>query len=119
MSDVLTANTIVRHLSELGRELDMTVEMMKDAENDAAQKRHAADMTESRAFVASEGAMDMRKHLARIQAGPLEGEALVAEALARYLKTKIRSIETRIEIGRSLGAALRAELSALPYNPNP
>lgn len=119
MSDVLTPNAIVRQLSELGRELDMTVEMMRDAETDAAEKRHAADMTESRAFVSSEGAMDMRKHLARIAADQIEGEALVAEALARYLKTKIRSIETRIEIGRSLGAALRAELTALPYNEHP
>ena len=43
-----------------------------------------------------------------------EMDALVAEALARHLKAKIRSIESRIEIGRSYGAAIRAELRTLP-----
>ncbi|MGH7876619.1 MAG: hypothetical protein ACRENM_02990 [Candidatus Dormibacteraceae bacterium] len=111
----LTPNQVVRQLSELGRELDAAVRTLKDSEVEAVTKRHAADMAESRAFVAAEGSMELRKHRARLEADPLEGEALVAEAVVRHLRTRIRSIDTRIEIGRSYGAAVRAELKALSY----
>ncbi len=117
MSDqLLTANEVVVALSKLGAELDATVTALKQAELDAANKRHEADQAESRAFVAADGSMDLRKHLARLAAGKQEQEALVAEAVCRYLKTRIRAIEVRVEIGRSYGAAVRAELAALPYD---
>jgi hypothetical protein len=112
--ELLSANQVVRQLSELGRELDTIVKMLRDVEVDAVEKRHAADMAESRAFVAAEGSVDLRKHLARLAADKQEYDAIVAEALARHLKTRIRAMETRIDIGRSLGAAVRAELSMLP-----
>ncbi len=113
---LLTANEVVIALSKLGAELDATVTALKQAELDAANKRHEADQAESRAFVAADGSMDLRKHLARIAAAKQEQEALVAEAVCRYLKTRIRAIEVRVDIGRSYGAAVRAELAALPYD---
>lgn len=114
MTSDITANNIVRRLAALGRELDAAVEMLKDADTDAVQKRHAADLAESRAFVNAEGSMDMRKHLARLAIDRQESDALVAEALVRYLRNRIKSIETRIDLGRSMNAAHRAELAALP-----
>jgi hypothetical protein len=80
---------------------------------DATVKRQQADLAESRAFVGAEGSVDMRRHLARIAVEKQESEALVAESVVRYLRHKINAVGTRIEIGRSLGAALRAELQAL------
>jgi hypothetical protein len=118
MTMPLTPNAIVHQLVELGQELDTTVRMMKQVEVEAAEKRHAADMAESRAFVSAEGSMDLRKHTARLAADRIEGEALVAEALARHLRAQIRALGERIEIGRSLGAALRAELAVMPYDPS-
>ena len=115
----LTPNAVVLQLAELGRELDRTVEILKDLEVEAVTKRHAADMAESKAFVNADGAMEMRKHLARIAADRFEDEALVSEALVRHLRTKIRALAVRIEIGRSAGAALRAELAALPGTEGP
>jgi hypothetical protein len=111
---LLTASEVARYLSRLGTELDQTVGILKDADLDAATKRHAADIAESRAFVEADGSMDMRRHKARLAVEHQEMDALVAEALTRHLKTKLRSIETRIEIGRSYGAAVRAELRTLP-----
>lgn len=121
MSDdgLLTPQQVVRQLTKLGNELDVTVRMLKEAEEDAVVKRHAADMAESRAFVSAEGSMDMRKHLARIAAGQHEQDALVAEALVRHLRNTVRAIDTRIEIGRSYGAAVRSELKMLPYSEQP
>ena len=114
---LLTPSEVVLQLSELGRELDATVRTLRDAELDMVTKRHQADMAESMAFVRASGSMDLRRHTARIEAGPLEEQALVAEAVCRYLKTRIRALELRVEIGRSYGAAVRAELAALPYDP--
>lgn len=115
----LTPSAVVLQLAALARELDSTVTALKAADLDATEKRHAADMAESLAFVRAEGSMDLRKHLARIEAGPQEKEALVAEAVVRYLRQRISAIATRIEVGRSAGAALRAELQTLPYDQQP
>ena len=116
-SDVLTATAISRHLSEMGRQLDITVGMLRDADLDAVHKRSAADTAESLAFVDADGSMDLRKHTARLAASSKEHDALVAEALVRHMRTKVRALETRIDVGRSMGAALRAELNTLPGVP--
>ncbi len=115
---LLTPNEVVLQLSELGRQLEAVVETLRTAEVEAAQKRHAADLAESRAFVAAEGPVDLRRHLARIAADRLEDEALVAEATLRWLRARVRAIDTRIEIGRSYGAAVRAEMATLAYDPS-
>ena len=115
----LSARTVVLQLAALARELDATVTSLRAADLDATEKRHAADLAESMAFVKAEGSMDLRKHLARIEAAPLEKEALVAEAVVRFLRQRINAIATRIEVGRSAGAALRAELQTIPYDQQP
>ena len=102
-------------LTELGRELDAVVRTLHDVEIDAVKKRHDADIAESRAFLEASGPVEQRKHEARLKADKFEEEALVAEALLRYLRAKVRAIDTRIEIGRSYGAAVRAELKTLGY----
>jgi uncharacterized protein YutE (UPF0331/DUF86 family) len=110
-----TANQVVANLSALTEELRRTVSSFRIAERDAAEKRHAADMVESRAFLSADGAMDLRKHIARVAADRAENDALVAEALVRVLRAEIRSIETRIEVGRTYGATVRAELKTIGY----
>jgi hypothetical protein len=108
-TDVLAPNAVVVQLAELGRELDAAVRTLRAAEVEAVEKRHAADMAESRAFVNAEGSADLRKHLGRLAADKLEEDALIAEAVCRYLRARIRAIELRVEIGRSMGASLRSE----------
>ena len=116
-SDLLTPQDIVRQLSKLGNELDLTVDLLREAESDMVEKRHTANMTESQAFVMADGSVEMRKHLARLATDKQESEALVAEALVRHLRRRISAIGDRIEIGRSYGAAVRSELRMLP-NPD-
>lgn len=113
MTAPATSTDVVRNLSALTEELRRTVAAFRAAEKDAAEKRHVADMVESRAFLAADGAMDLRKHEARVAADTQEQDALVAEALVRVLRAEIRSIETRIEVGRTYGATVRAELRTL------
>ena len=117
MSAPATAQQVVSNLSALTEELRRTVAAYRAAERDAAEKRHAADVAESRAFLRADGPMDMRRHVARVEADQAEQDALVAEALVRVLKAEIRAIETRIDVGRTYGATVRAELKALPGEP--
>jgi translation elongation factor EF-Ts len=114
-----TANDVVRNLVDLTRELRDKTSAYRTAEHDAALKRHAANIAEARAFLSADGAMELRKHTARVAADRSEGDALVAEALVRILKAEIRSIETRIDVGRTYGATVRAELKTLDYSGAP
>jgi hypothetical protein len=108
-----TPAEVIKGLRELTSELTATNAALKAAEYDGAQKRHAADMAESRAFLAADGSMELRKHTARVAADRPEGEAKVAEALVRVLRSRIREIETRIDVGRTYGATIRAEYKTL------
>jgi hypothetical protein len=112
---LLTAGEVVVQLTELSRQLDLTVTMLKDADLDATVKRHEADLAESHAYVSAEGSVDLRKHLARIACERQESQAVVAEAVVRYLRQRINSISIRIDVGRSYGAAVRAELQSVGY----
>jgi hypothetical protein len=115
MTAPATAAEVVHNLVELTRELRDKTSAYRTAEHDAALKRHAANMAETRAFLTAGGAMDLRKHIAKEAADQQEGAALVAEAVVRILKAEIRSIETRIDVGRTYGATVRAELKTLGY----
>lgn len=110
-----TANDVVRGLSALTEKLYQHVRSYSDAEKESAELRHAADVAEARAFLRAEGSVDARKHQAAIDCDDIEGKALVAEAVVRSLKAKIRAIESDIDVHRSFGAAIRAELKTLGY----
>jgi hypothetical protein len=106
---------VVKILGDLTRQLRDQVRAYGLAETDAATKRHAADQIEARAFLRAEGSVEQRKNQARVDADHAEGEAKVAEALVKILKSRIRVIETEIDCARTAGATFRAELSTLGY----
>lgn len=111
MSGTLSPNQVAAQLAQLARDLDTTVDQLKTADADATEKRSAADLAHSRAFLNASGAMDLRKHEAIIQTGQQRLDADVADALVRHLRRRIDAIRVRIDVGRSYGAALRAEIS--------
>lgn len=104
---------VVRHLGELTRDLRALTEQYKTAEVEAAKLRHTADMCKTRAWLHAAGTVPEREHKAREAADTAEGEALVAEAIVRGLRADIRMVETRIDVGRTFGATVRAELRTL------
>jgi len=110
-----TPGEVVRNLSALTGELRQRTAAYRAAEHDAAAKRHAADLAEARAYLRAVGPVEERKREARIFAELEEGKAAVAEALVRVLKAEIREIETRIDVGRTYGATVRAELKTLGW----
>jgi hypothetical protein len=110
---------VVRGLSTLTERLYQHVRSYADAEKEAVQLRQAADIVEARAFLRAEGSVDAKKRQAALDAEDAEGKALVAEAVVRTLKAKIRAIETDIDVHRTFGATVRAELKTLGYGEAP
>lgn len=106
-----TANEVVLQLAALSRELDTTVSQLEKADLDAVDKRSTFDIAYSKAFLEATGAMDIRKHTAILATAQDRVNADVADALVRHLRRRIDAIKTRIEVGRSYSAAIRAELA--------
>lgn len=111
MSGQMTANDIALNLAQLARDLDSAVATLQTAERDAVEKRAAADLALSRAFMGAQGSMDLRKHQAVVETHQARLDADVADALVRHLRRRIDALKTRIDVGRSLGAAIRAEVA--------
>lgn len=111
MTQAITPNQVVQQLAGLARDLDTTVRQLEQADRDAAEKRAAFDLAFSRAYLSGEGSIDARKHQAVIATIDRRMDAEVAEALVRHLRRRIDATKTRIDVGRSYGAALRAEIS--------
>jgi hypothetical protein len=107
----LTPNDVALQLAQLARDLDATVKALNEAERDAVEKRAAADLALSRAFLNATGAMDMRKHQSVVETHDKRLDADVAEAVVRHLRRRLDAIKVRIDVGRSLGAAIRAEIA--------
>jgi hypothetical protein len=109
MAAPANASEVYLHLAQLGRDLDANVSALEHAELDAVHKRHAANLSEAKSFLAAEGPIDVRKRIALIDCDATIDVAEVAEATVRHLKRQGKAIESRIDIGRSYGANARAE----------
>ena len=111
MTGQLTANQVAAHLAQLARDLDDLVHRIADAERDAVNKREDYTLAHSRAFLSAEGPMDIRKHEAIQRTHDVRLAAEAAEAIVRGLRRQIDSCKVRIDVGRSVGTALRSELA--------
>ena len=111
MSGVLTSNDVALQLARLSRQLDELVQEIGRAEIAAVNAREDFTLAHSKAFLRAEGPMDVRKHVA-IEATHLERLAAeTAEAVVRGLRRQIDTVRVRVDVGRSVGAALRSEIS--------
>lgn len=105
---------IVRNLSELARELDDLQKQIAQLDEDHVHKKSDYEQAYATAFLTSEGPMDVRKQLA-VQACRVERlECELAEQLLRSAREKVRVVRDRLEVGRSLNAALRSQFAAEP-----
>lgn len=111
MSDQLTPNAVAQQLANLARQLDDLVDAIDDAEKHAVHAREEYTMDLAKAFLSAEGSMDIRRHLSTEQTHDTRLAAELAEQHVKAIRRQIDSIRIRIDVGRSLGAALRAEAS--------
>jgi len=108
MSDI-TPTSAVLELAKLSRLIDELGFKLHDAERDAVQKRHEFTIAQAKAFLTAEGSIQARQAQASIDTEALRVAAELAEAEVRILKSDIRILEARMEVGRSVVGVLRAE----------
>ena len=109
MSDI-TPTTAVLELAKLSRLLDDAGFRLHDAERRAVQKRHEFTLANAKALLSADGANAPERQAKALLA--TDGERLaaeLAEAELRILKSDIRILENRIDVGRSVVGVLRAE----------
>jgi hypothetical protein len=109
----LTPNSVAKQLAQLARQLDDLVAAIDDAEKRAVNAREDFTMSYAAAFLSSEGSMDIRRHLATERTHDTRLAAELAEQLVKGIRRQIDSIKLRVEVGRTLAATLRSEMSNL------
>lgn len=111
MSAPQTASEVAHHLLELSRELDKQTRALAELDRIAVGRRGTYEMVFARAFLDAEGSVDARKQTTRIACQDVWLDAELADAEVRAAKSAIRALETRIDVGRSYGTALRSEIA--------
>lgn len=111
MSDLPGLNDIALRLANLSRDLDKATSDAAELDAAAVETRHAFEIAYSREFLRAEGSMEIRKHTAILETADLKFRAETADQVLRACRTRISTIRQQIETGRSLSAAVRAEVS--------
>lgn len=103
---------ITGRLAELSRMLDAATSEIAELDEQAVRAKQAHEVAYARAFLTSEGAMDARKQQAVLATDGEKLGAEIAQQKVRACQERIRTIRVQIDVGRSLGAAQRAEFTA-------
>lgn len=111
----LTPIQVGKVLGKLTHEIGDKLDELRDADLEAARSKTEYDRAFAIAFKQCSGSEAARRHMATEMC---HGRRLAAEEAAckvRDIKARIRLLETRIDVGRSYGAALRAEAAVVPW----
>jgi hypothetical protein len=110
MNADITANSAVIEMARLSRQLDEAGYRLKDAERKAVEKEHAYRVAKAKALLkCQEGTVPEREATALLEVDAVRLAAKVAEADLRILRSDIRILENRIDVGRSVVGVLRME----------
>lgn len=107
----LTPNTVVSGLMGLARDLDAATKKLRTVEHQAVTTREDYTLAYAKALLKSDGSNSEIRKAAATEATHTERIAAeLADAEVRLLKEEMWTIKTRIDVGRSAAAALRAEI---------
>ena len=105
-----TTNEVGLALAQLGRDLDKTKDELNDADMAATRAQEERKVAEARALVQAEGRTgEERKAQATIATHEVRLDAEVKDAIVRGLTRQMRTLQSRIDVGRTLGAGIRKE----------
>lgn len=112
----LTLSALTLELARLSRDLDSAQRDLAKAEHDAVTTRHRADLAEARAYVAADGPVELRKRTALIETEQHLLDAEVADAAVKAARSRIATLRTKIDVGRTLIASARSEHQVANYS---
>lgn len=107
-----TQQDIVLRLSELARLLDAKTQEIARLDETAVRAKARHEVAFARAFLSAVGSVDFRKQTAVLETADAKLDAEIGEAKVRAAREAIRTIRDQLDVGRSLGAAVRAEFQA-------
>jgi hypothetical protein len=108
MSD-FTPASVVATLSQIARQIDEKAAEIAVLDAQAVEARQAYKKAYARAFLSSDGAMDVRRYRAEEDTADLALSAELAEQVLRAGREALRVLRDRLDVGRSIGAVLRLE----------
>jgi hypothetical protein len=111
MTAPLTANDVALQLARLGRDLDAAVKTLDSAEREAVNRREDYTLSHARAFLRAEGSVDHRKNTAIVATSGERVAAETADVVVRGIRRQLDVLKVRVDIGRSVGSALKAEMA--------
>lgn len=107
-----TTHEVIKRLSELSRMLDAATGEVAELDEAAVMAKAAYEVKFARSFLATDGAMDVRKQKAVLDAADQKLGMEIAEQKVRACRERIRTIRDQIDVGRSLNSAVRSEWAA-------
>lgn len=108
-----TPNEVALQLARLARDLEATTTTLDGADMDAVQAKEAYTLAYAKAFLTADGPMDVRRYQATVDSHAERLAAETADQVVRGLRRRVDTLKVRIDVGRSYGSALKAELQAL------
>jgi hypothetical protein len=107
-----TQQQIVVRLSELSRLLDAATVEIAELEESYVIAKQAFEVAQARAYLQSEGPVEARKAQAVVATAELALVMELAGARHRACRERIRTLGVQIDVGRSLGSAVRSQFAA-------
>lgn len=107
-----TTHQVIKRLSELSRMLDDATSEVAELDEAAVLAKSAYEVSFARAFLSGDGAMDVRKQQAVLDAADQKLGAEIAEQKVRACRERIRTLRDQIDVGRSLNSAVKSEWAA-------
>lgn len=110
----MSTTDIVTELSRIGRELDRLSHQIDSLDESCVVAWSEHRKAYARAYINGTGSIEDRKQHAVLEVEELRVAAEAADQLLRAARERIRVLRDRLEIGRSISAARRAEFAAEP-----
>lgn len=107
----LTPQNIVSVLSSISKQIEKKADEIEGLDESATRSRAAYRVEFARAFMTTEGSMDVRKYSAELVTADASLRAELDEQKLRAARESIKVLRDRLEIGRSLSAIMRMEWS--------
>jgi len=102
----------LERLAELSRMLETATTEIAVLDEEAVHTKSAYEVAYSRAFLDSQGSMDLRKQIAIYETREENLTYEIAQQKVRACKERIRTLGVQIEVGRSLASAQKIAFTA-------
>lgn len=104
-----TPASVVATLSSIARQIDEKAAEIAVLDAQAVEARQAYRKAYARAFLSSDGAMDVRRYKAEEDTADLALAAELADQVLRAGREALRVLRDRLEVGRSVGSIMKME----------